>query len=394
MEREMQMNKGKTIFAQLMEFLPGYEFQRCVEKYRGDYKVKEFSCLEQFYVMAFAQIAYRESLRDTVTCLEAAGPRLYHMGIRKRPSLNNLSHANMTRDWRIFADVAQVLIKRARKLYEGEQVSEDLHQAIYALDSTTIDLCLSLFRWAKFRRRKGAIKLHVQMEIRSSMPTVIYVTDGKVHDVNFLDLLELEPGAIYIMDRGYVDFKRLFEFCRNCSFFVIRAKRNLQYRVVKKKKSCMKKGIISDQVIVLCGYYQNRNYPAELRRIKCSDAETKMKLVILTNNFFLPAKTIAFLYRCRWRIEIFFKWIKQNLRIKTFFGTSENAVKAQIWIAICVYAMVFIMQKELGIRKSAYEILQVLSLNLFDRGSLEELLLSVNASENNNGSCKQLLLFK
>lgn len=387
------MNKGKTIFAQLMEFLPSYEFQRCVARYRGEYKVKSFSCLEQFYVMAFAQIAYRESLRDTVTCLEAAGSRVYHMGIRNRPSLNNLSHANKTRDWRMFAEVAQVLISRARRLHEGEQVSEELTQAVYALDSTTIDLCLSLFRWAKFRKRKGAIKLHTLMEIRSSMPTVIYVTDGKVHDVNFLDVLELEPGAIYIMDRGYVDFKRLFEFCRSCSFFVIRAKKNLQCRVVKKKRSRRKDRITSDQTIALTGYYQKRNYPAELRRIKCIDAETKMKLVILTNNFLLPAKTIAFLYRCRWRIEIFFKWIKQNLRIKTFFGTSENAVKTQIWIAICVYAMVFIMQKELGIGKSAYEILQVLSLNLFDRGSLEELLLSVNASENDSASCKQLLLF-
>jgi len=394
MERKWEMNKGKAIFAQLMEFLPACEFQRSVAKYKGEYKVKSFSCLEQFYIMAFAQIAYRESLRDTVTCLSAAGPRLYHMGIRNRPSLNNLSHANKTRDWRIFAEVAQVLISRARKLYEGEQVSEELVQAVYALDSTTIDLCLSLFRWAKFRRRKGAIKLHIQMEVRSSMPTVIYITDGKVHDVNFLDLLELEPGAIYIMDRGYVDFKRLFEFCRNCSFFVIRAKRNLQYRVLQKKRARMKDGIISDQAIVLTGYYQKRNYPAELRRIKCFDAETKKKLVILTNNFLLPAKTIAFLYKCRWRIEIFFKWIKQNLRIKTFFGTSENAVKTQIWIAICVYAMVFIMQRELGIGKSAYEILQVLSLNLFDRGSLEELLLSVNTPENDSGSCKQLLLFK
>jgi hypothetical protein len=330
------MNKGKIIFAQLMEFLPSYEFQRCVKKYRGEYKVKAFSCLEQFYVMAFAQIAYRESLRDTVSCLDALGPRLYHMGVRNKPSLNNLSHANMMRDWRIFAEIAQVLICRARKLYEDEQVSEDLGQAVYALDSTTIDLCLSLFRWARFRKRKGAIKLHTLMEVKSSMPTVIYITDGKVHDVNILDELELEPGAIYIMDRGYVDFRRLYKFCLACAFFVIRAKKNLQYRVLKKRRTCRKDGIISDQVILLRGYYPKKHYPTVLRRIKYRDLERKKLLVFLTNNFNLPAKTIAFLYKCRWRIEIFFKWIKQNLRIKTFFGTTENAVKTQIWIAICV----------------------------------------------------------
>jgi hypothetical protein len=387
------MNKGKTIFAQMMEFLPGYEFQRCVEKYRGEYKVKEFSCLEQFYVMAFAQIAYRESLRDTVSCLDALGSRLYHTGIRKKPSLNNLSHANAMRDWHIFADIAQVLIGRARKLYEDEQVSEDLDQVVYALDSTTIDLCLSLFRWARFRKRKGAIKLHTLMEVKSSMPTVIYITDGKVHDVNILDSLELEPGAIYIMDRGYVDFKRLYKFCLSCAFFVIRAKKNLQYRVVKKRKACRKDGIISDQVILLRGYKPKKHYPAVLRRIKYRDIERKKLLVFLTNNFNLPAKTIAFLYKCRWRIEIFFKWIKQNLRIKSFFGTSENAVKTQIWIAICVYAMVFIMQKELCIEKSAHEILQILNLTLFEKASLKELLLSVNVPENKSDSCKQLLLF-
>ncbi|HBC86456.1 MAG TPA: IS4 family transposase [Lentisphaeria bacterium] len=387
------MNKGKTIFSQIMKFLPAYEFQRSVLKYGGEYKVKEFSCLEQFYVMAFAQIAYRESLRDTVTCLGVLGPRLYHMGIRNKPSLNNLSHANMTRDWRIFAEVAQVLICRARKLHEDEQISEELEQAVYALDSTTIDLCLSLFRWARFRKRKGAIKLHTLMEVKSSMPTVIYITDGKVHDMNMLDILELEPGAIYIMDRGYVDFRRLYQFCLDCAFFVIRAKRNLRYHVVKKRRACRKDGIISDQVIHLHGYYQKRHYPTVLRRIKYWDREKKKRLVFLTNNFNLPAKTIAFLYRCRWRIEIFFKWIKQNLRIKTFFGTTENAVKTQIWIAICVYAMVFIMQKELGIDKSAYEILQILNLTLFEKESLKEMLLSVNASKNESGSCKQLLLF-
>ena len=387
------MNKGKTIFAQLMEFLPSYEFQRCVKKYRGEYKVKAFSCLEQFYVMAFAQIAYRESLRDTVSCLDALGPRLYHMGVRNKPSLNNLSHANMMRDWRIFAEIAQVLICRARKLYEDEQVSEDLEQAVYALDSTTIDLCLSLFRWARFRRRKGAIKLHTLMEVKSSMPTVIYITEGKVHDVNILDSLELEPGAIYIMDRGYVDFRRLYKFCLACAFFVIRAKKNLQYRVVKKRRACRKDGIISDQVILLRGYCPKKHYPSVLRRIKYWDRERKKFLVFLTNNFNLPAKTIAFLYKCRWRIEIFFKWIKQNLRIKTFFGTSKNAVKTQIWIAICVYAMVFIMQKEFGIEKSAYEILQILNLTLFEKASLKELLLSVNVSENKSDSCNQLLLF-
>jgi hypothetical protein len=364
-----------------------------VKKYRGEYKVKAFSCLEQFYVMAFAQIACRESLRDTVSCLDALGPRLYHMGVRNKPSLNNLSHANMMRDWRIFAEIAQVLICRARKLYEDEQVSEDLGQAVYALDSTTIDLCLSLFRWARFRKRKGAIKLHTLMEVKSSMPTVIYITDGKVHDVNILDELELEPGAIYIMDRGYVDFRRLYKFCLACAFFVIRAKKNLQYRVLKKRRTCRKDGIISDQVILLRGYYPKKHYPTVLRRIKYRDLERKKLLVFLTNNFNLPAKTIAFLYKCRWRIEIFFKWIKQNLRIKTFFGTTENAVKTQIWIAICVYAMVFIMQKELGIEKSAYEILQILNLTLFEKASLKELLLSVNVPENKNDSCKQLLLF-
>jgi transposase len=343
--------------------------------------------------MAFAQIAYRQSLRDIEACLRAMQPKLYHCGIRGKVSRNTLANANAHRDWRIYADFAQVLISKARALYANEDFGMQLDREVYALDSTTIDLCLSLFPWAKFRRHKAAVKVHTLMDLKGSIPTFIHITDGKVHDVNFLDELILESGAIYIMDRGYLDFARLYTFTENLSTFVTRAKGNFDYRRLYYRKVDKRTGLRCDQTIRLNGFYTSQDYPAVLRRIGFFDTETNQKFVFLTNNFVLPALTVAGLYKCRWRIEIFFKWIKQYLRIKTFFGTSENAVKTQIWIAISVYILVAIVKKELKISLSLGEVLQILSIVLFEKVPIKQVLTKTLSQNEITPFHNQLLLF-
>ena len=361
------MYAGKTIFSQLMNYLPWRRFQTCVNRYSGDYKVKTFACADQFRVMAFAQLTYRESLCDIEACLRAMSSKLYHMGIRSDVSRNNLAHANETRDWRIYADFAQLLITRARNLYVDEELGIDLEATIYALDSTTIDLCLSLFPWARFRKTKGAIKLHTLMNLRGSIPEFILISDGKLHDVNILDILIPEPGAYYVIDRAYIDFERLYEWHQAKTFFVTRAKANFKFKRRYSNKIDKSTGVLCDQTVLLTTFYPSKAYPAPLRRIKYFDQETGKRLVFLTNDFDLPALTIAQIYKARWQIELFFKWIKQHLRIKAFYGTSINAVKTQIWIAISTYLLVTIIKKELRLELSLYTILQVLSLSLFER---------------------------
>lgn len=324
------MNHGRTIFAQLLDFLPLHEFRKCVNRYRGNYKVQSFSCLDQFLCMAFAQLTYRDGLRDIETCLRTLGPKLYHVGIRAKVSRSTLADANENRDWRIYADFAQVLIRMARSLYVDEDFGLDLEETVYAFDSTTIDLCLSLFPWARFRKHKAAVKAHTLIDLRGNIPCFIQITEGKTHDVNILDELILEPGAFYTLDRGYIDFARLYRFTQSLAFFVVRAKRNLDYtrrtyRLVDKST-----GLRSDQTILLKGPQTSQNYPDPLRRVRYFDTETQKNLVFLSNNFLLPPLVIAQLYKCRWQVELFFKWIKQHLRIKAFYGTSENAVKTQI----------------------------------------------------------------
>jgi hypothetical protein len=386
------MNIGKTVFSQLMEFLPRYEFQKCVERYQGNYKLISFSCWDQFLCMSFAQLTYRESLRDIQACLRGNQQQLYHMGFRGRISRNTLAHANQVRDWRIYADFAQVLIGQARILYANENFGVELQQTIYAFDATTIDLCLSLFPWAKFRQRKGAIKLHTLMDLRGSIPTLIFVTHGKVHEVNLLDDLLVEPGAIYILDRGYLDFARLYKIHRSGAFFLIRAKSNFRFHRLYSQKADKGKGVQADQIIELHGYYARRDYPDRLRRVRYYDAEKKKRLIFLTNNFLLPAITIAELFRCRWKIELFFKWIKQHLRIKAFYGTSENAVKTQIWIAISVYVLVAIIRKKLQLKGSLYTMLQILSVSLFLKTPLFQLLSEIEPDEKEADSSNQLKL--
>lgn len=387
------MHTGRTVFSQLMEFLPKKQFDKCVHRHRGNYRTKRFSCLDQYLCMAFAQITFRQSLRDIETCLRAMRPKLYHCGIRGNVSRNTLANANEHRDWRIYADFAQVLINRARKLYANEDFGIQLKHAAYALDSTTIDLCLSLFPWAKFRKHKAAVKVHMLMDLRGSIPSFIRITGGKVHDVNILDELVLESGAIYIMDRGYLDFVRLYMFTQNLSTFITRAKSNLDYRRLCYRKVDRNTGLRCDQTIRLNGFYAWQDYPAALRRIGYFDLETNKKFVFLTNNFSLPALTIARLYKCRWQIEIFFKWLKQYLRIKTFFGTTENAVKTQIWIAISIYVLVAIVKKELRIELSLSEILQILSIMLFEQVLIEKVLTKKVSQNQNLGFHNQLLLF-
>lgn len=350
------MNYGTTVFAQLMEFVPAYEFRLFVDRYHGNYKVKSFSCRDQFLCLAFAQLTYRESLRDIETCLRAAGEKLYHMGIRSKVSRNTLAHANEVRDWRIYHDFAQVLIRNARELYLGEPLAVQLDQTAYALDSTIIDLCLSLFPWAKFRKHKAAVKLHTLLDLRASIPTTVIITPGSVHDVNIMDQLFWEPGAIYVMDRGYVDFSRLYHIDQGQAFFVTRAKRNFRFQRLYSRPMNKSSGLRCDQTVLLHGFYAQKDYPDKLRRIRYFDHQTHKALVFLTNNFTLPALTIAQLYRCRWQVELFFKWIKQHLRIKAFYGTSENAVKTQIWIAISIYVLVAIVKKRLNLRHSLYSI--------------------------------------
>ncbi len=377
-----------------MDFLPAYEFRQCVERYNGNYKIKSFSCWDQFLCLAFAQLTYRESLRDIQACLRGARQKLYHMGIRGHVSRNTLAHANQVRDWRIYADFAQVVIVQARSLYAHEDLGFELEQAAYAFDATTIDLCLSLFPWAKFRQRKGAIKLHTLLDLRGSIPTLIYVTQGKTHEVNLLDDLIIEPGAIYIFDRGYLDFTRLYKIHQSGAFFIIRAKSNFRFRRIYSQPVDKAKGVQADQIIKLRGFYARKDYPERLRRIRYFDPEKKKRLIFLTNNFTLPAFVVAELFRCRWKIELFFKWIKQHLRIKAFYGTSENAVKTQIWIAITVYVLVAIAKKRLNLDVSLYTMLQILSVSLFEKTPLFQLFSQIQQQETEDDSSNQLELFK
>ena len=387
------MYSGQTVFSQLMDFVPAHEFRRYVEQYRGNHKVKSFSCWDQFLCMAFAQLTYRESLRDIEACLRASGSKLYHLGIRGKVSRNTLAHANETRDWRIYADFAQVLIHTARTLYAEENFGLHLKRTVYSLDSTTIDLCLSLFPWATFRKRKGAVKLHTLLDVRASIPTVIIITPGSVHDVNILDELVFEAGAIYVMDRGYVDFARLHRIEESSAFFVTRAKSNFQCQRLYSRPVDKSTGLQCDQTVVLTGFHSRKGYPDKLRRIRYRDPQTQKRFVFLTNNFTLSALTIAKLYRARWRVELFFKWIKQHLRIKAFYGTSENAVKTQVWIAIAVYVLVAIAKKRLDIRPSLYIILQILSITLFEKTPILLALSQIENIQTDPHAQKQLVLF-
>lgn len=361
------MNQGITVFSQVMELLPLHEFRKCVNRYRGHYKVQSFSCMDQFLCMAFAPLSYRESLRDIEACLRSVHSKLYHMGIRGKVSRSTLADANESRDWRIYADFAQVLIHRARKLYVDEAFGVELEETVYALDASTIDLCLSLFPWAKFRKQKGAVKLHTLIDLRGNIPVFIHITDGKVHDVNVLDVLIPEPGSIYLMDRGYIDFGRLYALNQAHAFFVTRFKSNTNFKRVYSDPVDKITGLRCDQTIKLSNPDSVKDYPEHLRRVGYFDKEKKRRFDYLTNNFSLPALTIADLYRCRWQVELFFKWIKQHLRIKAFYGTSENAVKTQIWIAISVYVLVAILKKQMNLKLSLYTILQVLSVTLFEK---------------------------
>jgi hypothetical protein len=387
------MYSGKLVFSQVMDFMPLHTFRRCVTRYQGNYKVTRFSCLDQYLAMAFAQITYRESLRDIEACLQAQSRKVFHMGMRSKVRKSTLADANEIRDWRIYSDLALSLIATARKLYSAEPFFGELNETVYALDATTIDLCLSMFPWANFRKHKGAIKLHTLLDLRGNIPTFIHISDGKLHEVNTLDIIPLEAGAFYVMDRGYLDFKRLYKITQATAFFVIRAKSNLKCRRVYSHPVERETGIICDQSVMLTGFYQAKDYPEKLRRVKYHDAETNKTLVFLTNNFTLPPLTIAKLYRCRWQVELFFKWIKQNLRIKTFYGTSENAVKTQIWIAVSVYVIVAIMKKQLNLKASLYTILQVLSVSAFERIELIQLLTEKDYRTNNTEFDNQLNLF-
>ena len=388
------MNQGKLVFAQLMQHLPVTTFRRCVARYGGEHKTKTFSCLDQFLCMAFAQLTYRESLRDIEACLRAQRSKLYHLGIRSVVARNTLANANAVRDWRIYADFAQSLIGIARKLYAQEPFGVDLKEAVYALDSTTIDLCLSVFPWAPFCSTKAAVKLHTLLDLRGNIPTFIHISDGKMHEVNILDQLMPEPGAFYVMDRGFIDFERLYRFHESGSFFVIRGKSNLQVQRRYSHPVDRTTGLICDQTIVLTGFYAQKDFETPLRRIRFKDPKTEKTLIFITNNFALPAFTITELYRCRWQVELFFKWIKQHLRIKAFFGTSENAVKSQIWIAVSVYVLVAIVKKRLRIPASLYEMLQILSLTMFEKLPLDQLLSETVSMSIERDSANQLILFE
>jgi len=387
------MNTQPSVFAQIMAFLPLPEFRKCIRRYRGDYRVRKFSCLDQFFCLAFAQLTYRESLRDIVSCLKAVRSRLYHMGIRGRISRNNLANANEARDWRIYADFAQVLIAEARRLYRNEDIGLELENTVYAFDSTTIDLCLSLFPWARFRKRKGAIKLHTLLDLKGSIPTFIHITQGKTHDVRILDDLLPEPGSFYILDRAYLDFFRLYTLHQNHAFFVIRAKSNLQSRRISSQPIDKSQDLRSDQRIVLTGPKSKTDYPDAIRRVRFYDRENGRYLTFLTNNFLLPALTIAKLYKLRWNVELFFRWIKQNLRIKSFYGTSENAVRTQIWVAITVYVLVAIIKKKLNLPVPLYTFLQVLSIMAFEKTPLNQLLTEKYDHESMADDPNQLFLF-
>jgi transposase len=385
------MYAGKLVFAQLTDLIHPEQFHRCVRRYQGDYKVKSFSCWSQFVCMAFGQLTYRESLRDVVTCLRSRPEQLYHLGIRGEVFRSVLADANRERDWRIYHDLAQLLTRRARVLYANEPLSLELNETVYALDSTTIDLCLKLFPWARFRRAKAAIKLHTLLDLRGSIPTFISLSQGKQADVRALDELVLEPGAFYVMDRGYVDFQRLYGFVLAGAFFVTRAKANLQYTRLESLPVDATTGVRSDQMIWLRNPSTIKHYPDKLRRIHYVDAETGKSLVFLTNNLTLPALTIALLYKARWKVELFFKWIKQHLRIKHFYGTTDNAVKTQVWISICVYVLVAIMKKQLHSELSLYSILQILSVNAFEQKPLNQILVDFAPRDLEGDSCNQLI---
>ena len=368
------MYVGKTLFAQIMDFVPWTSFRRIVTRYGGDRRVRALNCAEQFRVLAFAQLTWRESLRDIEVCLSAQASKLYHMGLREAVARSTLADANEGRDWRIWHELAQLLIRRARRLYTAESLAVDLDNTVYALDSTTIDLCLSVFPWAHFRATKAAVKMHTLLDLRGNIPSFIHVSDGKLHDVNVLDLLVPEPGAFYVMDRGYIDYARLYVLHQAAAFFVTRAKSNLDARRVYSAPTDRSAGVICDQTILLNGFYASKDYPEHLRRIRFKVPESGKTLVFLTNNTALPALTIAALYKSRWQVELFFKWIKQHLRIKRFYGTTENAVKTQIWTAVAVYVLVAIVKKELHLEPSLYTLLQILSVTLFEKMSLQQAL--------------------
>jgi hypothetical protein len=386
------MRAGKTIFAQVMEWIHPEQFRRCVQRYHGNHSVRNFPCWDQFLAMAFAQVTYRDSLADIEVCLRSRPDQLYHMGFRSTIAHSTLADANRSRDWRIYHDLAQTLIVRARRLYASEPFGADLTQTVYALDSTTIDLCLSLFPWARFRSTKAAVKLHTLLDLRGPIPTMIAISHGKRADVSVLDELILEPGAFYVMDRGYVDFARLYRFVLAGAFFVTRAKAGLQINRLESRPVDRSSSVRSDQVVRLKLTKSIEHYPNRFRRVSYTDPESGKSLIFLTNNFDLPALTIAQLYKCRWRVELFFKWVKQNLRIKHFFGTSDNAVKTQVWIAVCIYVLVAILRKELGLEVSLSQILQILSVNVFEQMPLAELV-AKSASQNETTDSRNQLVF-
>ena len=389
------MNQGKYVFAQLNSLIVRYEFEKCVKRYQGDYKVRDFSCWCQFLCMMFGQLTHRESIRDIATCLKAHQNKIYHLGIKQPISHSTLTRANEKRDWRIYADFAQYLINLVRPLYaEDEEFAIDLDNTIYALDSTTIDLCLSVFLWAKFRKKKGAVKLHTLMDLRGNIPVFVDITDGKTHDVNTLDLIDLEPNAFYDMDKAYTDFYRLYDIHQSKAFFVIRAKDNLKFRRISSKRVDKTKGLRCDQTIKLTGIKTSTLYPEKLRRIKYSDAENDLLMVFLTNNFDVEALDICLLYKNRWQIELFFKWIKQHLRIKTFWGYSPNAVKTQIWIAICTYLLIAYAKKKLKSNLSLYETTQILGVSVFEKTPLNELLTIISKNELIEEKYNQLNMFE
>ena len=390
------MYTGKTVFSQLMDFLPMYEFRKCVDRYGGNYHTSSFSCMDQYLCMSFAQLTYRESLRDIEACLRSRREKLYHLGIRGRISRSTLAEANERRDWRMYADFCQILISTARSLYADEDFGVELKETAYALDSTTIDLCLSIFPWASFRKHKAAVKMHTLLDLRGNIPSFIEITEGALHDVNILDILVPEPGSFYIMDRGYLDFERLYVFTQLLAFFVTRTKKNTKVRRVYSHPVDRNDGLRYDQTVMLVTPKSLTGYPEKLRRVKYFDAEREKQLVFLTNNFILPALTIAKLYKCRWQIELFFKWIKQHLRIKAFYGTSDNAVKTQLWIAVSTYVLVAIIRKRLHLELNLYTILQILSVTLFEKVPLDQLFANYdykNSPESKEQLYNQLNLF-
>ena len=388
------MNQGKTVFSQVMDFLPMAKFRRCVDKYNGNYRIRSFTCFDQFLCMAFAQLTYRESLRDIECCLRAMKEKLYHMGIRGKVSRSTIADANENRDWRIYCDFAQILIHHARQLYSNDDFGLQLQETVYALDASIIDLCLSVFPWARFRKTKGGIKLHTLLDLRGNIPSFIAITEAGVHEINILDELIPEAGAIYIMDRGYLDFERLYVLHQCASYFVVRAKVNTQLKRLYSMPVDKSSGLRCDQIVVPTGFYPRKNYPEKLRRVVFADTDKNNRLNLLTNQLTLPALTIAELYRCRWQVELFFKWIKQHLRIKTFYGTSVNAVKTQIWIAISVYVLVAIIKKKMKLDMSLYTILQIFSITLFEKMPILQVLTETDYKNEITSSHIQLKLFE